>query len=158
MAILDKLLSYKYGKLEYRSLNFSWKHFNANYVQDCVQINYPNEHDYTRTVEIKHVTKQKINGTTVCYEYPKGNGTPFYPIITKKNIELYQQYRLMAESCFTKRNVHFIGRLAEFKYYNMDQIFLKSLEVSKTIIKEVSNESIPRKISRKKSNYYHAHI
>ncbi len=139
---IDEFYSYKYGKLGYRSLKFEWKYFEDSYVQPCVQINYPNDLvEYTRTVETKHITDQICNGTTICYEYPQSTGDPFYPILTKENQEKYVKYKSLSEQDQDKDNpIYFLGRLAEYKYYNMDQVLIRSLELADTIIESFHRE------------------
>ena len=133
---IDFIFDYIYDVLPYRSLFFKWKHFNTDYKQPCVQINYPNEFNYTRSVEIKHITGQFIDKTTVCYEYPRKNGEPFYPIITKKSQLQYAKYlKLALKESKNKKPIFFLGRLAEYKYYNMDHVFLNALKFCKEILK-----------------------
>ncbi|HQH16515.1 MAG TPA: UDP-galactopyranose mutase [Smithella sp.] len=134
---VDQYFNYKYGHLEYRSLRFQWKTYDQDYKQPCVQINYPNAHDYTRSIEIKHVTGQRSSNTTVCYEYPTDEGEPFYPLLSAKNISKNNQYQKLAiKELQGKTPVHFIGRLAEFQYYNMDQVFLRSMNLANMISKK----------------------
>lgn len=131
---VDQYFDYKYGCLNYRSLRFEWKTYAQEYKQPCVQINYPDRYDYTRSVEIKHVTGQRCMKTTVCFEYPTDEGEPLYPLLSEENIARNHQYQ---KAALNERHgttpVHFIGRLAEFKYYNMDQVFLRSMNLTKMI-------------------------
>ena len=117
-------------KLEYRSINFEIKRFkNMNYYQPNSVINYPDLNvDYTRSVEYKHFLNQKSNDTIVVFEYPTNDGEPYYPVPDSKNKELYEYYRIISNRETNKRNVHFIGRLANYKYFNMDQAILNSIE------------------------------
>lgn len=132
---LDEFYDYQFGKLDYRSLEFRWEHFEQSFVQPCVQINYPNDYDYTRTVEIKHVTGQEIHGTSICYEYPQSQGEPFYPILTKENQNRFARYfELSKTEAQESHPVYFIGRLAEFKYYNMDHVLLNGLKLAQRIL------------------------
>jgi UDP-galactopyranose mutase len=138
---IDTFFNYQFGKLEYRSLKFRWEHFaNKPFYQSCVQMNYPNDHEFTRTVEIKHVTKQVLPGTTVCFEYSSSEGEPFYPMPLNKQEQLYQRYKTLAEASAQRKNhpIYFLGRLAEYKYYNMDHIFLKSLNWSNEMTKKLT--------------------
>lgn len=123
---VDEFFNFKFGKLPYRSVKFEHEHYNEEYFQDWVQINYPNDHDYTRIVEIKHATGQKCPHTTIVKEYPKAKGYPFYPVPRKENDELYKKYKREADKL---KNVVFIGRLATYKYLNMDQIVEEALNV-----------------------------
>lgn len=134
---VDQYFNYKYGHLEYRSLHFKWETYAQDYKQPCVQINYPNAHDYTRSIEIKHVTGQRSSNTTVCFEYPTDVGEPFYPLLSAKNISKNNKYQKLAiKELQGKTPVHFSGRLAEFQYYNMDQVFLRSMNLVKMISKK----------------------
>src|SRR3989338_5303982 len=90
---IDEFFNYKHGKLPYRSLKFKFKRYNKEFYQDWPQVNYPNECDFTRKIEIKHATGQKIKKTTVVEEYPESGGYPFYPIPNQKNHKLYETYR-----------------------------------------------------------------
>jgi len=124
---IDQYFDCKLGELPWRSLDFEFREENAEYVQPCVQINYPNEHDYTRTVEIKHVTGQKHPHTVISYEYPKAEGDPYYPIPRDVNAKLYDQYKALADEETEKNNVYFCGRLAEYKYFNTDEVIERAL-------------------------------
>jgi UDP-galactopyranose mutase len=126
---IDEYFKYCYGKLKWRSLNFEFKSFDQEFVQPNVQINYSSTEDFTRSVEIKHVTKQKIKNTVVSYEYPTDSGDPYYPIPNDENEEIYQKYKLLAEKETTDNNVYFCGRLAEYKYYNTDEVIEKALNL-----------------------------
>lgn len=129
---IDSFFNFKYGKLPYRSLNFVFvSFFGKEFIQEEGQINYPSkEVPYTRIVEIKHVTRQKIKNTTICLEIPMKKGSPYYPIPMKENFDLYQKY--LKESLKFK-NIYFIGRLANYKYLNMDQCVENSLNLFKQI-------------------------
>ncbi|HEX3079288.1 MAG TPA: UDP-galactopyranose mutase, partial [Puia sp.] len=96
--------------------------------------NYPNEQAYTRITEFKYLTGQKHNKTTVVFEYPKAEGDPYYPVPRPENAELYKKYQLLAQ---TTPNVYFSGRLATYKYYNMDQVVAQSLTLFKKIQAEL---------------------
>lgn len=124
---IDEYFDYRFGKLPWRSLEFNFKKEEAEYTQPCVQINYPNDHDYTRTVEIKHVTKQQHPHTVVSYEYPKAEGDPYYPIPRPVNKELYERYKVLGIEETEKNNVYFCGRLAEYTYYNTDEVIERAL-------------------------------
>jgi UDP-galactopyranose mutase len=124
---IDEYFGFCYGKLAWRSLEFEFKEYPQEFVQPNVQINYPNEHGYTRTVEIKHVTRQQHPHTVISYEYPKAEGDPYYPIPTDENHQLYEKYRLLAEKETAEKNVYFCGRLAEYKYFNTDEVIENAL-------------------------------
>ncbi|MEW5951754.1 MAG: UDP-galactopyranose mutase [Elusimicrobiota bacterium] len=129
---IDEFFGYKYGKLPYRSLKFEINRYNEEYIQSFGQINYPGEEPYTRSVEIKHVTGQKVPGTTVIKEYPTWDGEPYYPVPSFNNEILYKKY---ADESKKLKNVYFLGRLAEYKYLNMDWVVKKALILSEEIIK-----------------------
>ena len=115
----DSYFDYKYGKLEWRSLNFRFTTHKKNFLQKCVQYNYPNNFKFTRKVEIKHVTKQKSDYTLISKEYPIKKGDPYYPINDKRNVKIFKKYKkLMIKE--KKKNVFFEGRLATYKYLNTD--------------------------------------
>jgi UDP-galactopyranose mutase len=92
--------------------------------QPVAVINYPNDYAYTRVTEFKHLTGQEHAKTTLVYEYPCAEGDPYYPVPRPENARLYNQYRALAEMT---PNVHFVGRLATYKYYNMDQVVAQAL-------------------------------
>ena len=136
---IDEFFNYCYGHLPYRSLQFKHEH-----LADCKQyqtvgtVNYPNEHDYTRITEFKHLTSQKHNGTSIVKEYPQATGEPFYPIPREANQQLYIKYRDLAKQ--QTKKISFVGRLAEYKYYNMDQVIGAALSRADKIIKKLSHE------------------
>ena len=127
---IDLFFNYKYGKLPYRSLKFSHENYSQEFYQDWVQINYPNNFDYTRIVEIKHATGQKCNNTTIVKEFPSNIGEPFYPIPNNENINLYLKYKKEADKL---KNTFFIGRLATYQYLNMDEIVGEALDLFESI-------------------------
>lgn len=128
----DEYFNYKFGKLNWRSLDFKHKTLRKKYVQDCVQINYPNERKYTRSIEIKHVTKQKSNYTLISYEYPKSTGEPYYPVINERNMKKFAKYKKLMQK-EKKRRIFFEGRLAQYTYINMDQAIERSLNLFQKI-------------------------
>ncbi len=127
---IDEFFGFKFGKLPYRSINFKFETYPKEFYQEVAQINYPNEQDFTRIVEIKHVTKQKSKWTTISKEYPCEGNEPFYPIINDKNKKLYQQYRKEADKL---DNVYFVGRLAQYKYLNMDHVIKGALDLFESL-------------------------
>ena len=131
---IDEYFNFIYGKLDWRSLQFKFQEYDVEFVQPNVQINYSNANDFTRSVEIKHVTKQKINKTVISYEYPYTGGDPYYPIPNEKNETLYKKYKLLADRESIKNNVYFCGRLAEYKYFNTDEVIERALDLYNTII------------------------
>lgn len=130
---LDEYFDCCYGPLPWRSLTFEWKTYDQEYVQPCVQINYPREHSYTRTVEIKHVTRQVHPRTVVSYEYPCAEGDPYYPIPAPDNRELYRRYRELADAERGRKDVYFLGRLADYLYMNTDEAIERALRAIEAI-------------------------
>tara|TARA_A100000164_G_C21869419_1_gene754348 strand:- start:68 stop:1195 length:1128 start_codon:yes stop_codon:yes gene_type:complete len=126
----DRYFDYKYGKLDWRSLIFKFKNLKMKKYQKYVQYNYPNDYKFTRTVEIKHVTKQKSNYTVISREYPTNKGDPYYPISNKKNINLFNKYKKLIVKEKAK-NIFFEGRLANYKYFNTDEVIESSLKLYK---------------------------
>jgi UDP-galactopyranose mutase len=121
---VDEYFDYCYGKLPYRSLRFDHQTHDCPIFQPAAVINYPNEHAYTRVTEFKYLTGQVHPKTSVVYEYPMSDGDPYYPIPQPQNAELYAQYKALADAV---PDVHFAGRLATYKYYNMDQVVGQAL-------------------------------
>jgi UDP-galactopyranose mutase len=129
---IDYFFDYKFGKLPYRSIRFEYRNFEMENYQPAAQINYVNlSENYTRVVEHKYLSGQKARNTTVSFEYPVNNGEPYYPIPTEANRKYYLEY--LSESKKLK-NVHFIGRLAEYQYYNMDQVVANTLKIFKNMV------------------------
>jgi UDP-galactopyranose mutase len=115
-------------KLEYRSIEFTIQRFNnMNFYQPNSVVNYPNkEVPYTRIVEYKHFLHQQSNHTIIVSEQTNDHGEPYYPVPNEKNLKLYEQYKSLAKKEEDK-NIYFIGRLANYKYFNMDEAILNSL-------------------------------
>ncbi len=122
----DVFFNYKYGKLKWRSLKFNFKTFKKRKIQECVQINFPNIKKYTRKVEIKHVTKQNTKYSTISYEFPRSTGDPYYPINDNRNRSMFEKYNRLIKK-FEKKNIYFEGRLAKYKYLNMDEVIERAL-------------------------------
>lgn len=137
---VDELLDYKYGRLPYRSLDLVFENYPQEFYQTNSVVNYPNEEEFTRITEFKYLTKQKLkNSTTILKEYPlkydpnnKKCLDPYYPIINEENLAMYGQYKKEMEQY---KNVYLVGRLAEYKYYNMDAVIARALEISKELKK-----------------------
>ncbi len=121
---VDEYFDYCYGKLPYRSLRFEHQTHDCRTFQPAAVVNYPNEHAYTRVTEFKYLTGQEHAKTSIVYEYPMSEGDPYYPIPQPQNAELYSRYKALADAL---PRVHFAGRLATYKYYNMDQVVAQSL-------------------------------
>lgn len=122
---IDYFFDYEYGHLPYRSLRFEYQTFQTDYVQKCAQINYVKGFDFTRVVEHKHLSGQSSDYSTISKEYPIVEGDPFYPIPNDLN---HNQYIKYYEKAVKLKSCHFLGRLAEYKYYNMDQIIANILD------------------------------
>lgn len=121
---VDEYFDYRYGKLPYRSLQFEFETHNTRVYQQAPVINYPNDYAYTRVTEFKYLTGQESEKTTLVYEFPQDQGDPYYPVPRPENAELYKKYAALAGET---PNVHFCGRLATYKYYNMDQVVAQAL-------------------------------
>lgn len=125
---IDRYFNYKFGKLQYRSLEFVFETYNKEFYQTNSVINYPNEESYTRIVEYKYFTKQKHKKTTISKEYGTWEGEPYYPVPSQRNRDLFEKYKKEAEG-IEKNGVYFVGRLANYKYFNMDQAFKNALDL-----------------------------
>jgi UDP-galactopyranose mutase len=121
---VDEFFDYRYGKLPYRSLEFKHETHDTEVYQQAPVVNYPNEHAFTRITEFKYLTGQEHKKTSIVYEFPQAEGDPYYPVPRKENAELYNKYRVLADA---RPDVHFVGRLATYRYYNMDQIVAQAL-------------------------------
>ncbi len=121
---VDEYFGYRFGALPYRSLRFEHKTEDRERFQSCAVVNYPNEHAYTRITEFKYLTGQVHPKTSVVYEYPTDEGDPYYPVPCPENAELYRRYKALADEV---TDVRFVGRLATYRYYNMDQVVGQAL-------------------------------
>ena len=135
---VDEYFGYRYGKLPYRSLRFDFRTVNQERVQPVAVVNYPNEHLYTRVTEFKQLTGQEHPKSTLVYEFPQGEGDPYYPVPRPENAELYKKYQTLAEAT---PDVLFVGRLATYKYYNMDQVVGQALSVYARIMGQKRSEA-----------------
>ena len=130
---IDELFSYEFGELPYRSLHFKHKNKKQEFYQKVGTVNFPNNYEFTRITEFKHLTGQKHHSTSIVTEYPQayernvaGRDVPYYPIPKPENQALYQKYKKKA-GLFS--NMILVGRLAEYHYYDMHQIVAKALSV-----------------------------
>ena len=122
---IDEYFDFRFGKLPYRSLKFEHKTVEQEQFQQVGTVNYPaEEFPYTRISEYKHLTGQQHPRTTITYEYPSAEGDPYYPIPRPENQELFKKYEALADAT---EGVTFVGRLATYRYYNMDQIVGQAL-------------------------------
>ena len=123
---IDAYFDNCYGKLPYRSLRFVHETHDHALHQSAPVINYPNDYAYTRVTEFKYLTGQEHTKTSIVYEYPEAEGDPYYPVPRPENAALYKQYKELADAT---PGVTFVGRLATYKYYNMDQVVAQALAV-----------------------------
>jgi len=130
---IDAYFNYSLGRLPWRSLHFEFKEFDHEFSQPCGVINYPNDNDYIRTTETKHITGQKHDKTVVMYEYPSAIGDPYYPVPAVENQKQYEQYKVLADVETRDKNVYFAGRLAKYAYLNMDEVIEQALELFELI-------------------------
>jgi UDP-galactopyranose mutase len=135
---VDAFFDYRYGKLPYRSIEFKHETHNQEVFQSAPVVNYPNEQLYTRITEFKYLSGQEHKQTSIVYEFPRAEGDPYYPVPRKENAEVYAKYKSLADST---PGVHFVGRLATYKYYNMDQIVGQALNVFKKMSDKKRAES-----------------
>jgi UDP-galactopyranose mutase len=134
---VDAFFDFRYGKLPYRSLEFRFETLNKPVHQPAPVVNYPNDYDYTRCTEFKYLTGQEHPKTSVVYEYPRAEGEPYYPVPKPENAELYRKYEMLASAT---KGVHFVGRLATYRYYNMDQVVAQALTLCARIVGVKRNE------------------
>jgi UDP-galactopyranose mutase len=134
---IDEFFDYRYGKLPYRSLRFKHETVNRSIFQSEAVVNYPNEHLYTRITEFKYLTGQEHPKSSIVYEFPQAEGDPYYPIPRVENETTYKKYKALAEQ---RAGVRFVGRLATYKYYNMDQVTGQALALFKKLIVEDSTD------------------
>ncbi|MCH7723971.1 MAG: UDP-galactopyranose mutase [Bacteroidetes bacterium] len=130
---IDYFFDYEFGKLPYRSIRFEFKNYKDNVLQECAVVNYVDKKvPYTRVSEYKHLTGQNIESTSLSFEYSAKDGEPYYPIPNKANNELLKLYQNKASKL---ENVIFCGRLAEYQYYNMDQVVANTLAKIQMLVK-----------------------
>jgi UDP-galactopyranose mutase len=129
---IDAFYDFKFGKLPYRSLRFEHEHLaTTEWYQSVGTVNYPNDFDFTRITEFKHLTGQNHSATSIVREYPIADGAPYYPIPRTENEKLFKKYQELAH---LEENVTFVGRLAEYRYYNMDQVVGAALNAVSKIL------------------------
>jgi UDP-galactopyranose mutase len=137
---IDAFFDYRFGALPYRSLEFRFETHDLPVYQPVGTVNYPNDYAYTRITEFKHLSGQKHDRSTIVYEYPKAEGDPYYPIPRPDNQALYRRYAALAEMT---EGVHFVGRLATYQYYNMDQVVAQAL----TLYKKLASQRAPLELN-----------
>ncbi|WP_310829913.1 UDP-galactopyranose mutase [Paenibacillus pedocola] len=127
---IDYFFDYKYGELPYRSINFKFNDIHQASYQQVGTVNYPNDYDFTRITEFKHLTGQRNESTSIVKEFSEayipGVNVPYYPIKNDSNFDNLKNYKTLVRQL---DNVHFIGRLAEYQYYDMDAVIAKALRV-----------------------------
>lgn len=131
---VDAWFDYRYGKLPYRSLRFEFKEHDVARAQPAAVVNYPNEHAWTRITEFKYLTGQEHPRSTTVTEYPEAEGDPYYPVPTAEAAALCKRYSELVEQT---PDVYFVGRLATYRYYNMDQCVAQALSVFSRIARQM---------------------
>jgi len=133
---IDRYFGLRYGPLPYRSLRFEFEHLEGiRRFQPAGTVNYPNDHAYTRVSEFKHFTGQDHPGTTIVREYPQAAGEPYYPIPRPGNEALYRRYRALADA---EPDVTFVGRLAQYRYFDMDQAVGAAMTAAARVIERLA--------------------
>jgi len=127
---IDYFFEYIYGNLPYRSLRFELETLPFVEYQEVGTVNYPNDYDFTRITEFKHLTGQMHPWTVIMREYPLADGEPYYPIPKEENQRIFSKYTSEAQKL---KNVYFLGRLAEYKYFNMDVVVDRALDLVQKI-------------------------
>lgn len=146
----DQLLDYTHDRLAYRSLNLSFETLEQTKFQNAAVVNYPNEEKFTRITEFKQLTGQEVKGlTTILKEYPSiytgaPGQEPYYPIENPANRKQYEMYRKELENW---ENLFLCGRLAQYKYYNMDQVIAEALQISAKILKQKGLPEMQKRVS-----------
>ena len=129
---IDGYFDCRHGRLPYRSLRFDHQHLESvDRFQPVGTVNFPNDRAYTRITEFKHLTGQQHPGTSIVREYPMADGDPYYPIPNPASEALFKRYEALAAG---EAGVHFIGRLAQYRYYNMDQVVASALALAQQLI------------------------
>jgi UDP-galactopyranose mutase len=140
-GMIDEFFGFCHGGLPYRSLRFEEAYHETDFFQPAVQVNFPNDFDYTRIVEIKHATGQKVRGTTIVKEYPMSysrNCEAYYPVPAPDASSLYEKYFELSQKM---PGVSFVGRLATYRYYNMDQVVGMALAEYERLIPNVGRSA-----------------
>ncbi|MEJ1157275.1 UDP-galactopyranose mutase [Prosthecomicrobium sp. N25] len=143
---IDEYFGHRFGRLPYRSLAFEHLTLDRERYQDVAVVNYPGDEPYTRITEYKHLTGQVHPKTSITREIPQADGDPYYPVPRAENQELYRRYERLAAAV---RNVWFVGRLATYRYYNMDQVVGQALATYRRIQDTVPAKGAPRQAPAK---------
>ena len=137
---IDAYFEYCFGKLPYRSIHFEHEHLaGVERHQEVAVVNFPTDYDYTRITEFKHLTGQQHSGTSLVKEYPCDEGDPYYPVPRPENEIRFKQYEALAKR---SDGVTFVGRLAQYRYYNMDQCVGAALKAAETVLAKVGLEKV----------------
>lgn len=132
---IDAYYANCYGPLPYRSLRFEHEHLaDTERYQDVGTVNFPNDYEYTRVSEFKYLTGQTHTGTSIVREYPEAEGDPYYPVPRPENEALFKRYEALA---LQEKDVTFVGRLAQYRYYNMDQCVGAALKASQYVLEKL---------------------
>ena len=131
---IDEFFQHQFGPLPYRSLQFDHRTLDTERHQPVAVVNYPQTQDYTRVTEYKHLTGQVHPKTSITYEYPSAEGDPYYPVPRPENAELFKRYERLARAT---PGVWFVGRLATYRYYNMDQVVGQALATFRRICEQL---------------------
>ena len=127
---VDAYFEHCHGRLPYRSIRFLHEHHAVARFQQTGTVNYPNDEAWTRITEFKYLTGQESAGTSIVKEFPQDEGDPYYPVPNPANEALYQKYKAMTRG---EQRVFFVGRLAQYRYYNMDQVVAAALKTAREI-------------------------
>jgi UDP-galactopyranose mutase len=119
---LDSYFDEAYGRLDYRSVKFDFRYLDQKQFQPAAVVNYPNDYAFTRITEFKHMTNEQSDKTALCIEYPSADGVPSYVVLNQENIGKRQAYFDHVHDLEEQGGTLFVGRLAEYRYYNMDQV------------------------------------
>lgn len=139
---IDEFFDYRYGRLPYRSLKFQHETHARETFQSVANVNYPDEATpYTRITEYKHLTGQQHLSTSITYEYPTADGDPYYPIPRAENQALFKRYEALAAE---RPDVSFVGRLATYRYYNMDQVVGQALATWRRLAPSIAGQDDTR--------------
>jgi UDP-galactopyranose mutase len=141
---IDEYYDFRFGALPYRSLRFEHEHIcDISKYQQVGTVNYPNDFEFTRITEFKYLTGQTYTGTSIVREDPQFGGDPYYPVPTPENQARYLKYKTLADS---ESDVHFIGRLAQYRYYNMDQVIAVALKLAEECLEDKVRQKCAAKI------------
>jgi UDP-galactopyranose mutase len=136
---VDAYFGYRFGRLPYRSIRFEHEHLpETPRYQPVGTVNYPNDHEFTRITEFKHLTGQHHPGTSIVREYPQADGDPYYPVPRPENEALFKRYEVLAAA---EPGVSFVGRLAQYRYYNMDQCVGAALKAAEDILQRLGTSA-----------------